>query len=104
MGVQGFKDGINACCGTGPYGGVFSCGGTKNVSEYQLCEHPEENVWFDSIHATEKIHEQFAKAIWSEPSSPGANTLEDLFFANDKSRIGDVEEDGEELGKFTYMA
>ncbi|BBH08165.1 hypothetical protein Prudu_020282 [Prunus dulcis] len=32
-----YKDGVNSCCGTGPYGGIFTCGGTKEVKDYQLC-------------------------------------------------------------------
>ncbi|XP_020270526.1 GDSL esterase/lipase 5-like [Asparagus officinalis] len=101
----GFKDGTNACCGTGPYGGIYTCGGTKNISVYQLCENVGDYVWFDSIHASEKIHEQFAKEIWGEPSSPRAKTLEDLFFDREKIiNIGDVESDENELGTFTYIA
>ncbi|XP_062147926.1 GDSL esterase/lipase 5-like [Alnus glutinosa] len=65
----GFKDGVNACCGTGPYGGIFTCGGTKKVQDYQLCDDAGDYVWWDSFHPTEKIHEQFAKALWNGPTS-----------------------------------
>lgn len=90
---------MNACCGTGPYGGVYSCGGTKSVSDqYELCENADEDyVWFDSLHATERIHEQFAKAIWSEPASPGANTLQSLFFGSDTVKISSIEDEHDEL-------
>ncbi|KAI4344658.1 hypothetical protein L6164_011857 [Bauhinia variegata] len=88
----GFKDGSNACCGTGPYGGIFTCGGTKNITEYSLCDNANEHVWWDSFHATEKIHEQFAKAMWSgPPSSVGPYNLESLFFNKEiKLTIADV--------------
>ncbi|KAL1364015.1 hypothetical protein HN51_012174 [Arachis hypogaea] len=66
---HGFKDGINACCGSGPYGGVFSCGGTKEVEDYELCENVGDYVWWDSFHPTEKIHQQFAKTLWNGPHS-----------------------------------
>ncbi|KAG4949509.1 hypothetical protein JHK85_043381 [Glycine max] len=32
-GNPSFKDGINACCGSRPYGGIFTCGGTKKAKE-----------------------------------------------------------------------
>ncbi|KAL6134769.1 hypothetical protein ACLB2K_066997 [Fragaria x ananassa] len=33
----GFKEGKSACCGSGPYGGIYSCGGKRGVTEYRLC-------------------------------------------------------------------
>ncbi|WJX28655.1 hypothetical protein P8452_17347 [Trifolium repens] len=76
----GFKDGINACCGNGPYGGIYTCGGTKKIKEYNLCDNVEEFVWWDSFHPTEKIHEQFAKALWNGSNSiVGPYNLERLF-------------------------
>ncbi|KAL5572290.1 hypothetical protein UlMin_021887 [Ulmus minor] len=86
---HGFKDGVNACCGTGPYGGIFTCGGNKKVKEYKLCEKAEDYVWWDSFHPTEKIHEQLAKELWNGPSV-GPYSLEDLFFDKEKLTIADV--------------
>ena len=78
--IEGFKDGVNACCGSGPYGGIYTCGGTKKIKEYNLCDNVEEFVWWDSFHPTEKIHEQFAKALWNgSPSIVGPYNLERLF-------------------------
>lgn len=51
---KGFKDGVNACCGTGPYGGIFTCGGTKDVPDYKLCDNVGDYVWWDSFHPTKK--------------------------------------------------
>ncbi|TXG61708.1 hypothetical protein EZV62_013071 [Acer yangbiense] len=92
----GFKDGINACCGYGPYGGIFTCGGTKEVKEYELCENAEDYVWWDSFHPTEKIHEQFAKALWNgepEPEPVGSYNLQRLFFDKEKLTIADIVDD-----------
>ncbi|XP_057455772.1 GDSL esterase/lipase 5-like [Lotus japonicus] len=50
--VEGFKEGINACCGIGRYEGIFTCGGTKKVKEYDLCDNSGEYVWWDSFHPT----------------------------------------------------
>ncbi|KAJ0008434.1 hypothetical protein Pint_29341 [Pistacia integerrima] len=33
----GFKEGEAACCGTGQFRGVFSCGGKRIVKEFKLC-------------------------------------------------------------------
>ncbi|KAJ7955378.1 GDSL esterase/lipase 1-like [Quillaja saponaria] len=93
---HGFKDGAKACCGTGPYGGIFTCGGTKKVADYELCDNADDYVWWDSFHPTEIIHEQFAKALWNGPSaSVGPYNLEDLFFNRKKVTIADVVDDPE---------
>ncbi|XP_068660858.1 GDSL esterase/lipase 1-like [Aristolochia californica] len=87
----GFKDGMNACCGTGPFGGIFTCGGNKTPADYDLCDNPNDHVWWDSFHPTEKIHEQFAQALWSGPPlAVGPYNLEKLFFENEKLTIADV--------------
>ncbi|KAK9213054.1 hypothetical protein WN943_002440 [Citrus x changshan-huyou] len=85
--MYGFKDGANACCGYGPYRGIFTCGGTKNITEYELCEKADDHVWWDAFHPTERIHEQFAKALWNGPPSyVGPYNVEDLFL-NRESRL-----------------
>lgn len=87
---------MNACCGTGPYGGIFSCGGTKEVKDYQLCDNADEYVWWDSFHPTERIHEQLAKTLWNgPPSDVGPYNLEHLFSDKVKLTIGDVVDDPE---------
>lgn len=78
--MEGFKDKINACCGSGPFGGIFTCGGTMKVTKYNLCDNVEEYVWWDSIHGTEKINEQFSKALWNGPPSfVGPYNLKNFF-------------------------
>lgn len=82
---EGFKAGKVACCGTGRYRGVFSCGGKRIVKEFELCESPSEHVFWDSFHLTERAYEQLAYQMWSgdgthSSSSPYGlkNLFEDL--------------------------
>uniref|UniRef100_A0A2N9FTZ2 SGNH hydrolase-type esterase domain-containing protein n=1 Tax=Fagus sylvatica TaxID=28930 RepID=A0A2N9FTZ2_FAGSY len=76
----GFKESEIACCGTGPYRGIFSCGGKRSVKEYELCENVSEYVFFDSIHPTEKVNQQFAELMWSgTPNITGPYNLKALF-------------------------
>ncbi|CAM8945343.1 unnamed protein product [Rhodiola kirilowii] len=79
---HGFKDGVNACCGMGPYRGTNTCGGTKSIKHYDLCDEPADYVWWDSYHATEKLHEQVAEDLWDGPASfIGPYSRKSLFFA-----------------------
>ncbi|KAF3450554.1 hypothetical protein FNV43_RR06641 [Rhamnella rubrinervis] len=43
----GFKEGKVACCGSGPYRGIYSCGGRRGVKEFELCQNVSEYVFFD---------------------------------------------------------
>lgn len=63
----GFKEGKTACCGSGRYRGTFSCG--KNETGYELCPDPNEYVWFDPGHPTEKTNQQLAELFWSGASN-----------------------------------
>lgn len=95
---------MNACCGTGPYGGIFTCGGTKKVTDYQLCDNADDFVWWDSLHPTEKIHEQFGLALWNgPPSSVGPYTLQHLFLSKEKLTIAD-EVDDPDRQNFHYQS
>ncbi|KAM7513096.1 hypothetical protein LguiB_011971 [Lonicera macranthoides] len=92
--LYGFKEGVNACCGSGPYGGVFTCGGTKKLKDYDLCENANEHVWWDSFHPTDKLHEQMAMAIWNGP--PILVTpfnLQHFFITGASSTIADTVDD-----------
>ncbi|XP_010273653.1 PREDICTED: GDSL esterase/lipase 5-like [Nelumbo nucifera] len=64
----GFKEGENACCGTGPFRGVPSCGGRRTVKEYQLCDNPNDYVFWDAFHLTDKAYQQMAEQMWSGTS------------------------------------
>nr|DAD45314.1 TPA_asm: hypothetical protein HUJ06_003544 [Nelumbo nucifera] len=64
----GFKEGENACCGTGRFGGVPSCGGRRAVKEYQLCDDPNDYVFWDSFHLTDRAYQQMAEQMWNGTS------------------------------------
>ncbi|CAM6098158.1 unnamed protein product [Calypogeia fissa] len=63
----GFKEGVSACCGTGPLRGLGPCGRPHPVTgeDYEVCDNPEDHVFWDFYHGTEKMHEMFAKDIWN---------------------------------------
>ncbi|OMO65984.1 Lipase, GDSL [Corchorus olitorius] len=79
----GFKIGEAACCGTGPYGGTYSCGGKRIVKEFQVCKHPNEYLFWDSFHLTEKANKQLADEMWKGKSNSfndvGPYSLKKLF-------------------------
>ncbi|KAJ0987471.1 hypothetical protein J5N97_005827 [Dioscorea zingiberensis] len=88
----GFKDAVNACCGKGEFRGINSCGGRKKVVDYEECEVSSEYLWWDSVHVSEKVHEQLAMELWSgTPSLPGSDSFKGLLF-NDfhELRVEDV--------------
>lgn len=64
----GFEKGKVACCGSGPYRGILSCGG-RGAEEYQLCDNPSDYLFFDGGHLTEKANNQLAKLMWSGNST-----------------------------------
>ncbi|BFG24102.1 hypothetical protein CerSpe_103760 [Prunus speciosa] len=57
----GFKEGKVACCGSGQYRGIDSCGGKRGVTEYELCDNVSEYVYFDSGHPTERVYQHVSK-------------------------------------------
>ncbi|CAJ1949507.1 unnamed protein product [Sphenostylis stenocarpa] len=61
----GFKESSKACCGGGPYRGDGSCGGKRGIKEYELCDNPNEHVYFDSIHLTDRASQHFGELIWN---------------------------------------
>ncbi|KAI8018814.1 GDSL esterase/lipase 2 [Camellia lanceoleosa] len=76
----GFKEGKSACCGSGPYRGINSCGGMRRVKEYELCNNVSEYVLFDTTHPTERAYQQFASLMWNgTPSTVWPYNLEVLF-------------------------
>nr|XP_023881937.1 GDSL esterase/lipase 5 [Quercus suber]POE73701.1 gdsl esterase/lipase 5 [Quercus suber] len=80
----GFKEGKGACCGSGQFRGVFSCGGKRLGKEFQLCENPNEYVFWDSYHLTQRVYEQLADQMWNgarKPNSVWPYNLRDLFQA-----------------------
>ncbi|KAL3723526.1 hypothetical protein ACJRO7_035671 [Eucalyptus globulus] len=61
----GFKEAETACCGSGPYRANSSCGGQRGEKEFSLCHDPENYVFFDSDHASERANRQFAQLMWN---------------------------------------
>lgn len=81
----GYIEGTTACCGTGKFRGVFSCGGKRLVKQYELCNNVDEHVFWDSFHFTEKVYKQIAHDMWSSSDSTpyfyGSHSIKDLFLS-----------------------
>ncbi|KAJ0008428.1 hypothetical protein Pint_29347 [Pistacia integerrima] len=77
----GFKEAMTACCGSGPYRGISSCGGKRiGIEEHELCDNPAEYFYFDSGHATERAYKLFAELMWSgTPNITWPYNLKKLF-------------------------
>ncbi|GLT60002.1 hypothetical protein SLA2020_327930 [Shorea laevis] len=76
----GLKEVNTACCGSGRYRGISSCGGKRGVTEFELCEDPNEYLFFDSGHFTDKVNGQIAELMWSGyPNVTGPCNLKELF-------------------------
>ncbi|KAH1120392.1 hypothetical protein J1N35_003552 [Gossypium stocksii] len=50
--------------GNGEGRGVYSCGGKRRVTEFILCDNPDDYLFFDAYHFSEKAYQQFAKLMW----------------------------------------
>ncbi|XP_045806172.1 GDSL esterase/lipase 5-like isoform X3 [Trifolium pratense] len=76
----GLKEGGVACCGSGPYKGYYSCGGKREVKDYDLCKNPSEYVFFDAVHPTESASRIISQFMWSgNLSISGPYNLKSLF-------------------------
>lgn len=65
----GMKEVKSACCGIGALRGRDSCGGKRGIKEYELCENPEEYVFFDANHGTDRIYKIIAEMMWTGTSN-----------------------------------
>ncbi|KAL8156334.1 hypothetical protein AgCh_001436 [Apium graveolens] len=75
----GFKTADSACCGSGPYRGINSCGGMRDIKEYELCNNASEYLFFDSAHPSEMANQQVSMLMWEGSSSvTGPHNLESL--------------------------
>ncbi|GKE37686.1 hypothetical protein Tco_1461091, partial [Tanacetum coccineum] len=63
-----FKEGERACCGSGPFGGIYSCGGMRGIKEFELCYNATEYLYFNSFHPNELASRQFAEMFWDGDS------------------------------------
>lgn len=59
----GFKETKTACCGSGRWHGDFTC--QKPGQTFSVCSTPNEHLWFDAAHPTDKANQQFSKEFWS---------------------------------------
>ncbi|XP_019156897.1 PREDICTED: GDSL esterase/lipase 1-like [Ipomoea nil] len=63
---NGFKETKTACCGSGPFRGLNSCGGKRGqLKEYELCKDVGDYLFFDNGHPTEKSNLMSAKLLWN---------------------------------------
>ncbi|RDX84131.1 GDSL esterase/lipase 5 [Mucuna pruriens] len=56
----GLKEGKSACCGSGPLRGMYSCGGKRGEEQFELCDKPNEYLFWDSYHLTESAYKILA--------------------------------------------
>ncbi|KAL7597959.1 hypothetical protein Lser_V15G26669 [Lactuca serriola] len=64
----GFKVGDSSSCGSGPLRGIYSCGGKRGLGEFELCDNPDDYVFFDAPHPSEAACRQFAELFWNGDS------------------------------------
>ncbi|EOA33251.1 hypothetical protein CARUB_v10021945mg [Capsella rubella] len=57
----GFSDVSNACCGNGTLGGLVQCG----REGYNICNNPNEFLFWDFYHPTERTYHLMSKALWN---------------------------------------
>ncbi|XP_004510557.1 GDSL esterase/lipase 5-like [Cicer arietinum] len=78
----GLKKGKSACCGSGPFRGKYSCGGKRGEKYFELCDKPNQYLFWDSYHLTESAYKQLATRMWSYTKNShtiGPYTIRDFF-------------------------
>ncbi|XP_019168154.1 PREDICTED: GDSL esterase/lipase 3-like [Ipomoea nil] len=77
----GFKEAKTACCGSGPYRGLSSCGGKRGkLKEYELCKDVRDYMFFDNVHLIEKSNLHFATLLWNgDPNMVRSCSMKSLF-------------------------
>ncbi|KAK2353362.1 GDSL esterase/lipase [Trifolium repens] len=78
----GLKEGKSACCGSGPFRGKYSCGGKRGEKHFELCDKPNEHLFWDSYHLTENAYKQLATRMWDHTVNShtiGNYTISDFF-------------------------
>lgn len=66
--IYGLKETSSACCGSGPFRGVFNCGGQGNITTYELCSNPQKYLFWDSVHPSQMTYNELAALIWAGTS------------------------------------
>lgn len=63
----------------------------EGKKEYSLCKETKEYVWWDSLHPSEALFEQFARTLWSSSSFPvGPYNLKSLFLGGEEVHVADM--------------
>ncbi|KAL2932944.1 GDSL esterase/lipase 4 [Bienertia sinuspersici] len=79
--TYGFRESQTACCGSGAYNGDFTC--QKKGSTFSVCSNPNDYLWFDSAHPTDRANQDFSYEFWSGgPDLVSPYNLQTLFAAN----------------------
>ncbi|KAK9231732.1 hypothetical protein WN943_021971 [Citrus x changshan-huyou] len=74
-----FTEGKIACCGNGQFNGQ-DCGGNTAKDFYNLCKEPDDHVFFDGLHTSQRANSQLADLIWSgTPNITGPLNVKQLF-------------------------
>jgi len=82
MNDAGLKEGKSACCGSGALRGEYNCGGKRGQMEFELCEKPNEFLFWDSYHLTESAYKNIADRMWgftNRSYNIGPYTVRDFF-------------------------
>ncbi|KAI3512472.1 hypothetical protein L1887_19788 [Cichorium endivia] len=87
----GFKVGDSACCGSGPFGGKYTCGGKREVKEFELCDNASDYFFFDSNHPNEEASRQFAEMFWNGDTYVTSPFNLKTLFQGEKSRTSSTE-------------
>ncbi|XP_049410377.1 GDSL esterase/lipase 5-like [Solanum stenotomum] len=61
----GFKISETTCCGMGPFRGILSCGGKRQVKEYEVCKNVKDYLFFDSSHPSEQAYQKYTELLWN---------------------------------------
>lgn len=76
---EDFTEGKIACCGNGQFNGQ-DCGGDTAKDFYNLCKEPDDHVFFDGLHSSQRANSQLADLIWSgTPNITGPLNVKQLF-------------------------
>lgn len=69
----GFKVGLDACCGVGPYGGAVACGQCDVIDGQNVttstCSKPDNYAFWDYFHPSSEAYRIMAAAMWKGKAS-----------------------------------